>query len=96
MCLAFKQAEALALALRDGDLKKYAQRHKSISAKPRMMASLMLTMEWHSEIQRRALASLAKRPQLFEALLQFHVGETTWAALCSRQLLGFGLDFLTA
>lgn len=96
MCLAFKQADALAHALRSGNLKQYAARHKEIGAKPRMMSSLMLTMELHSEVQRRALASLAKRPQLFESLLKFHLGETTLAALFSRHLLGFGIDFLTA
>jgi hypothetical protein len=57
---------------------------------------LMLSMELHSEVQRRALASLAKRPQLFESLLRFHVGETSLAGLFSRHLLGFGVDFLTA
>jgi flavin-dependent dehydrogenase len=78
MCLAFKQAAALAHALRAGDLKQYAARHKEIGAKPRLMASLLLTMERHAEIQRRALASLAKRPQLFEYLLRLHVGEAMW------------------
>ena len=96
MCLAFKQAAALALALRSGDLKQYEARHKQIGAKPRMMASLILTMERHTELQRRALAGLSKRPQLFESLLKFHVGEIALPDLLSRHLLGFGLDFLTA
>jgi len=96
MCLAFRQAEALAHALRADDLAQYAKRHKQISSKPRAMASLMLTMELHSEVQRRALASLAKRPQLFESMLKFHVGETNLASLFSHHLLGFGVDFLTA
>jgi menaquinone-9 beta-reductase len=95
MCLAFKQADALAHELRSGNLKQYAVRHKAIGAKSRMMSSLMLTMELHSEVQRRALASLARRPQLFESLLKFHVGETTLAGLFSRHLLAFGIDFLT-
>ena len=59
------------------------------------MASLMLSMECHRELQRRVLASLAKQPQLFTSLLQFHVGETPQMGL-ARQVLGFGLDFLTA
>lgn len=96
LCLAFKQADALAHALRADDLKQYAARHKEIGAKPRLMASLMLTMEKHSEIQRRALASLAKRPQLFESLLKFHVGEAKLSDMVSRHLLGFGLNFLSA
>jgi len=95
MCLAFKQAEALAQALRAGDLRQYAARHKEIGAKPRMMASVMLTMELHSELQRRALASLAKWPQLFESLLRFHVREASLAGLLSREWFGFGMDFLT-
>ncbi len=96
MCLAFKQAEALAQALRADDLEHYARRHKQIGAKPRAMASLMLTLELHREVQRRALVSLAKRPQLFDSLLKFHLGETNFAGLFSRHLLGFGVDFLTA
>jgi flavin-dependent dehydrogenase len=96
LCLAFKQAEALAAALRAGDLRQYAVRHKAIGAKPRMMTSLMLPMEWHGELQRRALASLANRPQLFQSFLRFHVGERVRPALLARQLLGFGWDFLTA
>ena len=74
MCLAFKQADALAHALRAGNLKEYAARHRKIASRPRMMAALMLTMEKHAEIQRRALAFLAKHPPLFESLLRFHVG----------------------
>jgi 2-polyprenyl-6-methoxyphenol hydroxylase-like FAD-dependent oxidoreductase len=96
LCLAFQQAEALAQALRLGDLQQYAAWHRKISAKPRMMARLMLSMELHGEVQRRALAGLARRPQLFQALLEFHVGEITLPGLFSRHLLGFGFDFLTA
>jgi flavin-dependent dehydrogenase len=96
MCLAFKQAAALAQALRAGDLRQYAVRHKQIGAKPRLMASFMRSLEWHAEVQRRALAGLAKQPQLFEALLKFQAGETPRAVSFSRQLLGFGLHFLTA
>jgi 2-polyprenyl-6-methoxyphenol hydroxylase-like FAD-dependent oxidoreductase len=96
MCLAFKQAEALAHALRQGCLEAYARRHQEIATKPRMMASLMLVMEWHSELQRRAMLALAQRPQVFESMLKFHVGQTPMTGLLSRHLLGFGMDFLTA
>ncbi len=96
LCLAFKQADALAAALEAGDLRRYAARHKEIGAKPRLMASLLLSMEWHGELQRRVLASLAKQPQLFASLLRFHVGERPQMGLLMRQVLGFGLDFLTA
>lgn len=96
MSLAFKQADALAAALEAGDLRQYAARHKEIGAEPRLLASLMLSMEWHGELQRRVLAGLAKRPQLFESLLRFHVGDTPRAGMLARQLVGFGWGFLTA
>ncbi len=96
MCLAFKQADALAAALKAGDLRQYAARHETIGSRPRRMASLLLSMEWHGAVQRRALASLAKRPQLFESLLRFHVGDTPRVDLLARQLVRFGWGFLTA
>lgn len=74
MGLAFKQATALAEALRADDLRQYAADHKKIGAKPRMMGSLMLTMERNLSLQRYALEILAKRPRLFELLLHFHIG----------------------
>jgi menaquinone-9 beta-reductase len=96
MCLAFKQADALANALHACDLKQYAQRHQRIGSKPRMMARLMLAMELNGALQRRVLASLAKRPELFQTLLKFHIGDIGIAGLLSPQLLGFGKDVVTA
>jgi 2-polyprenyl-6-methoxyphenol hydroxylase-like FAD-dependent oxidoreductase len=81
--LAFKQADALATALRSGDLRQYATRHREFAAKPRLLASLMLSMEWHTGLQRRVLAGLASRPWLFEALLKFHVGHSSPLDLCA-------------
>jgi 2-polyprenyl-6-methoxyphenol hydroxylase-like FAD-dependent oxidoreductase len=72
--LAFKQAAALAEALRAENLEQYAVRHKKIGAKPRVMGSVMLTMELNGALRRFALAILAKRPRLFESLLRFHAG----------------------
>lgn len=96
MGLAFKQADALADALQAGDLRLYAQRHRRIGSKPRIMARLMLAMELNTALQRRVLASLAKRPELFQTLLNFHVGDIGVAGLLSPQLLGFGKDVVTA
>ena len=96
LCLAFRQAEALAVALRMGDLGQYERRHRKIAAKPLRIASLLLAMEWHTEIQRRALKSFAQRPLLFESLLKFHVGESGLSGLLSWRLAKFWADFLTA
>lgn len=92
LCLAFKQAAALALALKTGGLKDYQIQHRRINTRPRYMASLMLLLELHEGLQKRALASLAKRPKLFESFLNVHVGEGSLLALCFRHLPGFGLD----
>jgi flavin-dependent dehydrogenase len=94
MCLAFKQADALAAALRSGDLRQYGARHKEISARPHLMASLLLSLELHSGLRRRALAGLARRPRIFEALLEFHVGEAASALWHPRRLFSSGFDFL--
>jgi len=93
MCLAFKQADALAAALSAGDLRLYAARHREISARPHLMASLMLSLELHNGLRRHALGSLARWPRFFETLLKFHIGATVpvWHP---RQLFSFGLDFL--
>lgn len=94
MCLAFKQAAALALALKAGSLEQYQTAHEQLSMRPHAMASLMLSLEWHFGIQRRALGSLAAHPGVFEALLKIHVGESSFADLFSWKLLPFGVSFL--
>jgi flavin-dependent dehydrogenase len=94
LCLAFKQAAALARALKSGDLSEYQSAHDKISATPHRMASLMLTLQLSQGLQRRTLAALAKRPQIFESLLKYHVGEGSLFELCSRHLLSFGFDFM--
>ena len=96
LCLAFKQAAALAHALKTGSLYEYQIQHNRIGARPRRMASLMLALELNQSLRRRALASLANRPKLFESMLKIHVGEGSLFELRSRHLLGFGVDFITA
>lgn len=96
MCLAFRQAKALALALQKGDSEQYQRAHEQLSARPHAMASLMLLLDCHQGFQRRALASLASHPRIFESLLSIHVGESTFRDLFSWKLLPFGASFLSA
>jgi menaquinone-9 beta-reductase len=84
MCLAFKQAVALAAAMKTGSLEQYQTAHEELGARPHAMASLMLSLEWHYGFQRRVLASLAAHPGVFEALLKVHVGESPFAKRTSR------------
>ncbi|MBV8570540.1 MAG: NAD(P)/FAD-dependent oxidoreductase [Acidobacteriaceae bacterium] len=96
MCLAFKQAKAVASALRADNLEQYQAEHERISARPHAMAALMLMLERHQGLQRRALASLASHASVFESLLSIHVGSSSFLDLFSWRLLPFGLKFLAA
>lgn len=96
MCLGFKQALALAEAVRSRDLRLYQRLHRKLMKRPQTMASLMLTLERNGQLQRRVLASLARFPEIFELLLSVHVGAGSFRDLSSRRLLQFGRGFLAA
>ena len=93
MCLGLKQAQALASAVKSGNLAAYEQTHRALMRRPRAMSSLMLTLE-HPGLQRRVLAGLARSPQTFESLLAVHVGAVSFKRICSFNLLGFGRAIL--
>ncbi len=90
MGLSFRQALALADSLESGNLGSYAAQHRSLSRRPRIMASLLLLLDRHPGLQKRVLASLASRPAAFEALLAIHVGQGSISDL-SCSLLDFCL-----
>ncbi|MBV9082980.1 MAG: FAD-dependent monooxygenase, partial [Acidobacteriaceae bacterium] len=96
ICLSFRQSLALAAALRSGNLKDYEAEHHSLSKRPRIMARLMLTLDDHVSLQRRALAGLAEQRDIFASLLAIHVGAASFADLISSRLFGFCRKFLVA
>lgn len=96
ICLALKQAHALALAIERGDLTIYQKLHRAIMNRPQTMGALMLKLERHLSLQRRTLASLARHPEVFERLLAVHVGVASFRELFSWRLLDFGRAFLAA
>ncbi|HUI74440.1 MAG TPA: NAD(P)/FAD-dependent oxidoreductase [Candidatus Acidoferrum sp.] len=75
--LAFLQAEALAETLVEGNLALYGRMHRELAKRPARMARLMLAMDGRPWLQRRALRALASEPELFGALLEAHVGQTS-------------------
>jgi flavin-dependent dehydrogenase len=79
LCLAFRQAGALARALAEGNLARYEAAHRRLSRRPMFMADFMLTLERRAPIQDRALRALASRPALFKNLLAMHVGKLPWS-----------------
>jgi flavin-dependent dehydrogenase len=94
--LSFRQALALARALKTGDLSRYQAAHRKLARRPALMAWLMLKLEKHGAFQTRVLASLAKNPDVFASLLAIHAGEGSFLDLCSPRLLNLGLAFLAA
>jgi len=96
MGLGFKQALALAECVRSNDIRQYEPLHRDLMKRPQTMASLMLTLERNGQLQRRALAGLAKHPEVFESLLAVHVGASSFRHVCSWRLLDFGRAFLAA
>jgi menaquinone-9 beta-reductase len=71
--LAFRQAAALADALREGDLHHYEAAHKRIGRIPRILSRLVLAMDRSAWLRHRALRALAAEPHLFARLLHTQV-----------------------
>ena len=74
LCLAFRQAMALAEAIERGDLAKYERKHRQIARRPELMAKLLLTLGDHAPVRRAAMVALAAQPRVFAKLLAVHVG----------------------
>jgi len=95
LCLGFHQALALADAMEQKNLALYEAAHRRLAIRPRFMADFMLTMDRWRWLRKRALPSLAARPELFEGLLAMHVGvgrPAEFAVNC----LSLGWSMLTA
>ncbi len=89
LALAFRQAVVLGEALRLGDLAHYEARHRQICRAPFLMARLLLLLDRHDGLRKRALQALAARPEIFSGLLAAHVGERHPAA-ASLDILALG------
>jgi flavin-dependent dehydrogenase len=95
LSVAFHQALALAAAIRAGDLSLYERRHREILRRPRMMGELLLTLDGRPRFRGRAMAALAKRPELFARMLGVHAGEISLRefGVASVVALGWGVLF---
>jgi menaquinone-9 beta-reductase len=72
--LSFKQAAAFARSLRAGDPRRYQREHEAMSGRTRALSGLLLGMDRHPALRRKALATLAKWPKTFQLLLDVHNG----------------------
>jgi flavin-dependent dehydrogenase len=73
--LCFRQALALAEALKAGNLAPYQQAHQAIQRLPRFMARAMLLLDRSPSLRHHTLGLLQRYPGIFQRLLEIHVGE---------------------
>jgi menaquinone-9 beta-reductase len=85
--LCFRQAGALALALKANDLAGYQQAHRRILRLPTIMSRSLLLMDRSSRLRDRALNMFQRNPWLFERLLQIHIGHSTPPVAGTKVLL---------
>lgn len=93
--LGFRQALALADALKAGNLRSYDAAHRRFSRHPNFMARLLLLLDRNASLRRRVLELLSREPQLFARLLAMHVGKSSPLRIATTGLR-FGWQFLTA
>ena len=94
LALCFRQALALADALEDNNLAAYQRAHVAMHRLPHFMARTMLLMDSSPFLRSKALSAFHRRPQLFEQLLQTHVGHAPIEILGSRGLIATGAHIL--
>lgn len=95
LCLSFRQAIALADALKTGKLEKYQIAHRSFEQRPHIMGRLLLALDRYPSLRRRALKALRDDPELFSHLLEIHRGENSPRFLAAAGMR-LGWQFLTA
>jgi flavin-dependent dehydrogenase len=76
LALGFRQAVALASALKDNHLAAYQHAHRRIQRLPRFMSRSLLLMDRSPRLRDHALNVFQHNPWLFKRLLQIHIGHT--------------------
>jgi flavin-dependent dehydrogenase len=74
LCLAFRQATALAETIETGDLAEYQRKHSQIARRPEWMARLLLALGDHAHFRRAAMSAMVSHPGIFNKMLSVHVG----------------------
>ncbi len=95
LALCFRQAAALALAIKADDLTLYQQAHRRIQRLPRFMSHSLLLLDRYPRLRDRALSTFERNPILFQQLLQKHIGHSPLRFFGTDGLLATGLHFIT-
>jgi menaquinone-9 beta-reductase len=96
LALCFRQALALASAIKAEDLAQYERVHRKIHRMPHLMSRAMLLMDRSPIIRTKALKTLQHRPDLFSHLLQLHIGDAPLRLLGNGGILASALFFLAS
>ena len=94
LALCFRQAAALSLALKSGDLSAYQRAHRQIQRMPTFMSRSLLLMDRSPRLRIRALRAFERRPKLFDDLLRTHIGYIPAHLFGGGGLLAAGLHIL--
>ena len=95
LCLSFRQAIALADAMKTEELKKYQKAHETFAKQPHMIGQLLLMLDRYPSLRKRALKMLRDDSELFSRLLEIHRGENSSKFLAATGMR-LGWQFLTA
>jgi flavin-dependent dehydrogenase len=76
MALCFRQAAALAPALKANNLAAYQRAHRRIQRLPTLMSRSLLLIGSSPRLRNRAFSAFQRSPWLFERLLQLHIGHS--------------------
>jgi len=88
--LSFRQAIALAEALRAGHLRGYQAAHRRIGRMPHRMSRLILLMDRSAWLRERALRAMSAEPQLFARLLSANGSGPASSSLGAADALRLG------
>jgi flavin-dependent dehydrogenase len=95
LALCFRQALALADALKAEDLALYERAHAKLHRLPHFMSRTMLLMDRSPVILTKTLNTFQRKPDLFSHLLQVHIGHSRVRLMGSTGILASLLCFLT-
>jgi menaquinone-9 beta-reductase len=94
MALCFRQATALASALKANDLAAYQSAHRQIQSLPGLMSRSLLLMDRYPNLRARTLRTFERNPRLFYRLLRVHIGHSSIHYFGPDGLLVTGLHIL--
>jgi flavin-dependent dehydrogenase len=96
LSIAFRQAFALAAAMRKNDLEQYQRAQEQIMLVPRNMSRLLLSLDRCKSFRRRVLRALEREPAAFDQMLAIHLGTSTVRQIPVGQALRLGWKIMHA